>query len=221
MSTAQLFLLIVAMIIGIGTIANDNRANALLIYLSKPCTKLDYLIGKWVGIFIPLYCVALVPGLIFWAYIAMSFRQYGSVSSAPWVPLQLVVISAFPACLMASLCVGISSMFNQGRNAGFTLFGIYFVSNLFTKMMGGIFIFVSDNRIIKDLYYASVDGLTIGMSKLTMLSDGSAMLVQRNQQAAVTVGRPDLWFIIPGYFGLCALSIWIAWLRIRPVEVVG
>jgi ABC-2 type transport system permease protein len=220
-STAQLFLLFVAMVIGIGTIANDNRANALLVYLSKPCTKLDYLIGKWVGIFIPLYCVALVPGLIFWAYIAMSFREYGSVSSAPWVPLQLLVISAFPAFLMASLCVGISSLFNQGRNAGFMLFGAYFVSNIFTKMMGGIYLLVSDSRIIKDLFYASVDGLSIGMAKLAMFTDGSTMMVQRSQQAAVTVGRPDAWFAILAFFGISALSGWVAWIRIRPVEVVG
>ncbi|MHB8637696.1 MAG: ABC transporter permease [Fimbriimonadaceae bacterium] len=220
-STAQLFLLIVAMIIGIGTIANDNRANALLIYLSKPCTKVDYLVGKWVGLFVPLYCVALVPGLVFWLYIAMSFREYGSISSAPWVPLQLVVISAFPAFLMASLCLGISSLFNQGRNAGATFAGLYFVSNIFTKMMGGIYLMVSNSHIVKNLYYASVDGLSIGMAKLTMFTDGSTMLVQRSQQAGVNVSRPDAWFAIPAFFGLSALSIWVAWLRVRPVEVVG
>src|SRR5665213_1612001 len=87
-STAQLMLFILAMVIGIGQIANDNQANALLVYLSKPCTKLDYLVGKWLGIFVPLYGVTLAPCLMFWAYIAMSFREYGSVSSGPYLPFQ-------------------------------------------------------------------------------------------------------------------------------------
>ncbi|HLK16778.1 MAG TPA: ABC transporter permease subunit [Fimbriimonadaceae bacterium] len=220
MSTAQLFLFIVALIIGIGTIANDNRANALLIYLSKPCTKLDYLIGKWVGIFIPIYCVALVPGLVFWAYIAMSFREYGSVSSAPWVPLQLFVISLFPACILASLCVGVSSLFNQGRTAGFTLFGIYFIANIFTKMMQGMHFVAPDNRFITDLFYSSIDGLSFGLSKLAMFTDGSLPMVQK-AQAGAEIGRPDAWFMFPAFIAVCALSVWIAWIRIRPVEVVG
>ena len=219
-STAQLLLFIVAMIIGIGTIANDNRANALLIYLSKPCTKLDYLVGKWVGLFIPLYCVALVPSLVFYGYIAMSFRDYGSVSSAPWMPLQLLIMAAFPACLMASLCVGISSMFKEGRLAGATFAGVYFISNLFTQMMIGVYLMVGDNRLVRDLFYASVDGMSIAMAKFVCFTDGSAMAMQKGQHAG-TIGRPDAILAFLAFFAISALSVWIAWLRIRPVEVVG
>ena len=46
----QLFLLFIALLAGAGSIANDNRANALLVYLSKPCRKVDYLFGKWAGL---------------------------------------------------------------------------------------------------------------------------------------------------------------------------
>ncbi len=220
-SMAQLMLFILAMIIGIGTIANDNRANALLIYLSKPCTKLDYLIGKWVGIFIPLYCVTLVPGLIFWAYIAMSFREYGSISSAPWIPLQLVVVSAFPACLLASVCVGISSLFKDGRLAGATFAGVYVVTNIFTQMMQGIYQpHVPASDLVRNLYYASVDGISIGIGKLICVTDGSAMFGQRGQRG-VTIGAPNELLAFVVFFGISVFCVLIAWLRIRPVEVVG
>lgn len=220
-STAQLFLFIVSMIIGIGSIANDNRANALLIYLSKPCTKLDYLIGKWIGFFIMLYCVALGPGLIFWAYIAMSFREYGSISSAPWIPLQLIVVSAFPAALLSSLCVGISSLFNQGRLAGATFAGVYFISNIFTKLMGLLYL-MTEAKVgaVKDLYYASVDGISIGLCKLLMNTDGSSMMVEKAQNNSI-VSRPDAAVIILAFLLVNGLAVWVAWVRIRPVEVVG
>lgn len=220
-STAQLFLLIVAMIIGIGAIANDNRANALLIYLSKPCTKLDYLIGKWLGVFIPLYLVTLIPPLLFWGYIAMSFRPYGALSATAWVPLQLLLISAFPACLLACLCVGISSLFNQGRTAGFALFGLYFAANIFTKTMGGIHVLAPNSAVARNLYYASIDGISFGLTKLAMATDGSLIMLQRSEQASANVPRPDAWFVIPAFFFVCVLSVWVAWQRIRPVEVVG
>ena len=219
-STAQLLLFIVAMIIGIGTIANDNRANALLIYLSKPCTKVDYLVGKWVGLFIPLYCVALVPSLVFYGYIAMSFRDYGSVSSDPWLPLQLLVMAALPAFLMASLCVGISSLFREGRLAGATFAGVYFMTNLFTHMMAGVFIMVGESRVVRDLFYASVDGLSIAMAKFVCVTDGSSMIMEKGQQAS-NIGRPDAFLAILAFFGLSAFSVLVAWLRIKPVEVVG
>ena len=53
-SFGQVLYLILAMLVGSGTISNDNRANALLVYLSKPCTKLDYIVGKWLAVFIAI-----------------------------------------------------------------------------------------------------------------------------------------------------------------------
>jgi ABC-2 type transport system permease protein len=220
-SQAQLWLFILAVLTGIGQIANDNRANALLIYLSKPCTKLDYLVGKWLGIFVPLYCVALAPCLVFWAYIAMSFREYGSVSSAPYLPFQLIVMCAAPAFLLSSLCVGISSLFKDGRLAGATFFGLYFIPYFFTVLVGTVNAF-SDKQvgIVRDLFYASIDGANIGMGKLICNTDGSPMLGQRGPQAHI-IGRPDAWLELAAFFGVSLFCFLIAWLRIRPVEVVN
>ncbi|MCH7945821.1 MAG: hypothetical protein IIC73_07390, partial [Armatimonadetes bacterium] len=52
-SFSQFWMMFIGLIAGVGVIANDNRCNALLVYLSKPCTKKDYIIGKWVGVFVP------------------------------------------------------------------------------------------------------------------------------------------------------------------------
>src|ERR1044072_1488639 len=78
-SIGQMFFLFIALLIGIGSIANDNRANALLVYLSKPCTRLDYIIGKWLGIFIPMVIAVSIPTFFFFSYCFMSYRSL-------WVP---------------------------------------------------------------------------------------------------------------------------------------
>lgn len=50
-STGQLWFFMIVLLVGAGSISNDFRANALLVYLSKPCDKRDYLLGKWFGMF--------------------------------------------------------------------------------------------------------------------------------------------------------------------------
>lgn len=220
-SQAQLWLFIVAVLIGIGQIANDNRANALLIYLSKPCTKLDYLVGKWLGIFVQLYAVAVLPALIFWAYIAMSFKSYGSLSSDPMLPFRILLMGAAPAFLLSSLCVGISSLFKEGRLAGATFFGVYFIPWSFTNLVG-IINAANDNHVaaLRNLFYASVDGLSIGMAKLICATDGSRMFGEKGGHAQI-INRPDALLELAAFFGISAFCFLVAWVRIRPVEVVG
>ncbi|MBI3721471.1 MAG: ABC transporter permease subunit, partial [Fimbriimonas ginsengisoli] len=82
-SIAQMFLFIIALLIGAGAIANDNRSNALLVYLSKPCSKLDYLFGKWMAIFLILVAITGVPTLLFFVYGLLSYRHYGFISQDP------------------------------------------------------------------------------------------------------------------------------------------
>jgi len=48
-------ILCIALVVGAGAIAADNRSNALMVYLSKPITKGDYLLGKWMGIFLAIF----------------------------------------------------------------------------------------------------------------------------------------------------------------------
>ena len=42
----QIFVFFVTVYVGAGLIANDRRANALQIYLSKPLTRAEYVFGK-------------------------------------------------------------------------------------------------------------------------------------------------------------------------------
>jgi ABC-type transport system involved in multi-copper enzyme maturation permease subunit len=50
--------------VGAGLIANDRRANALQIYLSKPLTRVDYVVGKLATLLIFLIAVTWVPGIL-------------------------------------------------------------------------------------------------------------------------------------------------------------
>lgn len=221
-SFASLIWLILALLLGSGAIANDNRSNALLVYLSKPCSKKDYLLGKWVGVFVPLLVSMLIPAVFFFLYGVMNFRERNFLTDDPVLIVKLAIFFPLAAAFYASTVLGISSMFNQGRTAGATLAGLYFLTNFFTQLMVGLSNgrgVPQELRSMGDLaYYFSIDGILIGLCKIILGTDGSPYFGIPSEIESIP--RPPALMI----FTLLALFagglILVAWRRIRAVEVV-
>lgn len=233
-SIGQMWFLFLALLVGAGSIANDNRANALLVYLSKPCDKTDYLLGKWMGIFVPLCISMAIPMSFFWMYGALSYRSYGFLSNDPWTIVKVALLIPVVAAFYASLTVFFSSLFKQGRIAGVTFAAVYFLSNIFTQLMavswvmsqgfgrrggGGSSELREAAGIIEKLYYASVDGLNIGAAKAILGTDGSPMFGIPSPIRMVPA--PSLIGVLAIIFVVSAVCVWLAWKRIRAVEVIG
>lgn len=232
-AVSQLFLFILALLLGAGAIANDNRANALLVYLSKPCSKLDYVIGKWVGIFVPITLVSAAPTFVFYLYCLMSYRNYGFLTQDPWLIVRLFGVVLIPGFFHASVTLGISSLFQQGRLAGATYAGLYFFGYFFTLAMQGIYAIGSNNqmrgvssgppKLVQDLYYCGIDGIQTAIAKIILHTNGSPLFpspAQPGQNSGV-VPEPSALIFFPAFFLVCGLFMLLAWSKIRAVEVVG
>jgi ABC-2 type transport system permease protein len=221
-SMSQLFLLLIALLIGAGAIANDNKTNALLVYLSKPCTKLDYLIGKWVGIFLCMLGVVAAPTLMFFAYCALSYRQYGILSDDPWLILRLLLMFPIAPAFHASVSLGISSLFDQGRLAGAVYAGIYFITLIFTKAIETARAFGNPPAFANTAFYFSVDGMQIALAKNVLRTAGSNLLPGQGGRGMPQ--PPPIPQALPfalAYTAICVIALYIAYKRIRAVEVIG
>ena len=60
----QTFVFFVTVYVGAGLIANDRRANALQIYLSKPLTRAEYIFGKLAILMVFLALVTWLPAIV-------------------------------------------------------------------------------------------------------------------------------------------------------------
>src|SRR6266566_258071 len=60
----DLFVFLITVYVGAGLIANDRRANALQIYLSKPLTRAEYVFGKLAILMAFLLLVTWVPAIV-------------------------------------------------------------------------------------------------------------------------------------------------------------
>src|SRR5688572_17549097 len=58
------FIFLVTILVGSGLIANDKRANALQIYLSKPLTRVEYITGKLMILLVFLAFVTWLPAIL-------------------------------------------------------------------------------------------------------------------------------------------------------------
>ena len=229
-NSTHLLLFIVSLIVGTGVIANDNRSNALLIYLARPCTRGTYLFGKWLGVFTALFVASLIPALVFWIYGALNYRPYDFLSDDPWLILRIIGIAAFNAGLLASLAVGISSLFRQPRMAGATMAGLYFISYFVTLLFRGIASSPAEGipeglkAVAEKVSYMSINGLMQGASKIILNTTGGSQFGfsagPRGNNGPAPIPIPENWLI----FGLAGIvifiSIAIAASRIRAVEVV-
>jgi ABC-2 type transport system permease protein len=107
-----------------GLVANDLRTGAILVYLSRPLTRRDYVLGK-LGVPLALnLAVTLVPGLLLYATgLSLAPEQY--LEWELWWIAPAIVAHAVTVSLVVSLlALAISSLSKSARVAGLGLFGL-------------------------------------------------------------------------------------------------
>ncbi len=133
----ELFVLIVTVYVGSGLIANDRRSNALQIYLSKPLSRAEYVVGKLGILLFFLLMVTLLPAM------ALLFVQMMFSGSLTFVRENLFLIPAITLyalveVLLASFTMlALSSLSTSARFTAILYFGaIVFTGALFTILRG-------------------------------------------------------------------------------------
>ena len=119
-----LFTLLLSIFGGSGLIANDLRTGAILVYLSRPLTRRDYVLGK-LGVLLALnLSVTLVPGLLLYLIaLALAPDQFAQWSLA-WIGPAVVLQSAVTSLVMSLIALAVSSLSRSARVAGLGFFGL-------------------------------------------------------------------------------------------------
>jgi len=224
LQTNQMLYMIIALIVGAGSIANDSRSNALLVYLSKPCTKTDYLIGKWVGVFIPIFLSMAVPSYFFYLYGATNYREYGFLSDDYFMILKVTFAMIVGTSFYTSLIIGFSSIVKRPALASAILGGLYILTYFFQKLMQILSMIKGGSSAMigfaEQASYFSVNGLVSGITKVILATNGSPVFGGSTRTGPPIIPRPDMFLSWAMVGGVIFLGIWVAWTRIRAVEVV-
>jgi ABC-type transport system involved in multi-copper enzyme maturation permease subunit len=193
------FVFIVTIYVGAGLIANDRRANALQIYLSKPLMRTEYIAGKAAVLFVFLLFVTAVPAVLLLGLQVIFAGSFAFLKANLFLFPAITVAGVLQALLATFTMLALSSLSKSSRYVGILYAGIIF----FTAAIYGVMYAIT------------------GSTKLSWLSLGSNLsqvvdVIFRLKPRYATPWPVSLIVII----GLIVLSISILERRVRGVEVV-
>jgi ABC-2 type transport system permease protein len=193
------FVFFVTIYIGAGLIANDRRANALQVYLSKPLTRAEYVAGKFAILFLFLVGVTWLPAILLLLVQIMFAGSLAFIRDNFFLLPAITLFSLLQVLVSAMTMLALSSMSKSSRFVGIMYAGLI----LFTGAL-----------------FQALRGIT-GRSSWAFLSPTGTL-----EQMGAVIFRADLPNDLPPVFAavtiitLIAGSMWILERRVRGVEVV-
>lgn len=129
------FVFFMTVYVGSGLIANDRRANALQIYLSKPLLRLEYIGGKLLVLATFLLMVTLVPALLLLLGQAAFAGNLTFISNNLFL-IPAVILSSLITVTIASITMlALSSLSKSGRFVALMYTGtIFFTAAMFNAL---------------------------------------------------------------------------------------
>jgi ABC-2 type transport system permease protein len=131
----EVFMFLIAVYAGAGLIANDRRAHALQIYLSKPLTRVEYVFGKLAVLMAFLLLVSWVPAIALLLVQIMFSGSFRFVIDNAFLFPAITVFSFIQVAAMGMVMLALSSLSNSSRFVGM----LYAALNFFSQ---GIYGFV-------------------------------------------------------------------------------
>jgi ABC-2 type transport system permease protein len=193
------FVFVVTIYVGAGLIANDRRANALQIYLSKPLMRSEYIAGKAAILFVFLLFVTWLPAMLLLLLQVMFKGSFEFLKNNLFL-FPAITVAAFLQALLATFTMlALSSLSKSSRYVGILYAGIIF----FTAAIYGVLYAITGS--------SSLSWVSLG-SSLTQVVDVIFRLPPRYS----TPWPVSLTVII----GLIVLSISVLERRVRGVEIV-
>jgi ABC-2 type transport system permease protein len=134
----QPFLFFITVYVGAGLIANDRRANALQIYLSKPLTRAEYVFGKLAILMAFLLLVTLVPALVLLLVQIMFAGNFTFFMANVYLFPAIMLFSFVQVLTFASAMLALSSLSRSSRYVGILYAALIFFSQAIYGVLFGV-----------------------------------------------------------------------------------
>jgi len=195
-----IFVFFVTIYVGAGLIANDLRANALQIYLSKPLLRMEYIGGKLAILASYLALVTLVPALMLVVVQILFTGSFDFISENAFVIPAVILSCSIRIVVPAFTMLALSSLSKNSRYVGVLFTGAIF----FTDAMFGVL------GIITGSTRASWVSITANLNQVTDVIFRQPARYETPVVVSVLV-----------LLGLVVVSVSVLERRVRGVEVVS
>ena len=183
---------------GTGLISNDLHWNAIQLYLSKPLTKLDYVIGKLAIICTFLLGVTLVPGLLLFGVELAFSSDLDFIFNYWWLPFSVIGFSITASLSWGMIVLALSSLSKSSRFAGVMLIAFVFLGlafagffSLITSSSTMTLAVMADLKMLTYLFFGGVnefgDHNLLAFVMLGVFAGVSALILRARVRAVEVV----------------------------------
>jgi ABC-2 type transport system permease protein len=206
----------VTLLIGPPLVARDLRNNALPLYLCRPFSRTEYVLGKMSVLLILLSLMTWVPQLLLFAF--QSYLQgFTWFVDNLWMAGAIFISSLMWILLLALLSQAISALVKWRVIASAALLGLFFIPSVFGEVVNQLFRTRYGSIISIN---ANVTNVTAGLfgrfdRAYTYLVGFDGEVAQR-----ATILEPPLvisWFVL---FLICAICLALLSWKVKAYEVV-
>ena len=207
----------VALLVGPPLVSRDLRNNALPLYLCRPFTRTEYVLGKMSVLLILLSWITWVPQLLMFL-----FQSY--LEGFAWFRSNLLMVSAIVIgglvwiLLLALLSQTVSALLKWRIVASGAMLGIVFIPSVFAGMVTLIFQTRWANIIS---LFALMYNITSGLFGTFDRVSGRMMITDINDNTReILLLEPPLWCSWAALFIFCAVCLAILHWKVKAYEVV-
>ena len=131
-----IFAFFITIMVGAGLIANDRRANALQVYLSKPLLRMEYIAGKLAILMTYLLAVTLVPSLLLIVMQVVLSGNLDFLRANPTVVPAVTVASIVRVVVASFTMLALSSLSKSTRYVAVLYTGVtFFAEAMYVVLM--------------------------------------------------------------------------------------
>jgi len=199
-------------------VARDRASNALTIYLSRPLTSTDYLLGK-LGIIVGILALVWTGPLLFGWLLSVLFAPGSDFLIYSLAPLtRALLFNALGLVVLAAIALGVSSLGRSSRNTILLWIGLWIVADWIAQFPGTpdalrYLSFRFDLEQARQAIFRLSEILTGAANSLPLLDRN---LAQNLTKAGRFVQATHLTGALTGLAALVALSCTVFLRRLRP-----
>jgi len=206
-----------AMLVGPQQVSRDLTNNALPLYLCRPFSRAEYVVGKMSIVVILLSAITWAPGLLLFL-LQSSLEGWSWLAENIWIASAIFLGSLVWILLLALLTQAISAWVKWRVAARAALIGLFFIPSVFSELINQIFEtrwgnIMSLSALIRNVWAGLFGSFVRQTSQIQEYRNGQII-----REALMT--EPPLWVSWLMLFLICATCLWLLSRKVKAYEVV-
>lgn len=209
---------ILTVLVGPALVSRDLANNALPLYLCRPFSRAEYVLGKMTVLIVLLSLVTWVPGLLLF-FLQAYLEGAGWLASNLWMAGSIFVGSMTWIVLLSLLSLAISAWVRWRVVAGAALLGLFLITSALGNLVYGLFLtrmghLISPADLIKYIWRGLFGNFKREMGRYTMEDAWG------REFTAVVLREPPLWASWLAVALICLGCLWLLSRKVRAYEVI-